>query len=142
MKKINRRKRYLIKSFQIKLLLRISGILIFYILILGWAMYFAFLSTLMPEVPKILYTTLLKNIALFIVPIFLITLILIVIYTHKIAGPVLRFEKVLEALSRGENTEEVPIRIRKGDELSDLAKKLNQLIVSLQDLKTNEAKGT
>lgn len=48
--------------------------------------------------------------------------------TFRFAGPVYRFEKFLEAVLRGEQTE--PCRLRAGDELQDLCYLLNQVTAS------------
>ena len=47
-----------------------------------------------------------------------------VLATHRIAGPVYRFEKHLERLARGEKPG--PCRIRKGDELQELCQWINR----------------
>jgi len=49
-----------------------------------------------------------------------------IVFSHRIAGPIYRFEQTLDKLIKGERTEY--IQLRKGDELSTLATKLNELI--------------
>jgi len=58
--------------------------------------------------------------------------VLAVIYlTHKIAGPLYRFEKSMEAVGRGDLTHVV--KTRKGDELKDLEEAFNEMIISLRE---------
>jgi len=70
---------------------------------------------------------------------------LTVFFSHKIAGPVYRFEKVCHEMIHGNYTSE--IHLRKGDELKNLASLLNEVIratrerlSSLKDAKTEEEK--
>jgi hypothetical protein len=51
--------------------------------------------------------------------------------THRIAGPVYRFEQYLSSLARGEYLG--PCRIRRGDELQDLCAIINQAVESLRE---------
>jgi hypothetical protein len=53
-----------------------------------------------------------------------------ILVTFRIAGPVYRFEKYLEAVLRGEETG--PCRIRKGDEFQELCELLNQATAGLR----------
>jgi hypothetical protein len=54
-----------------------------------------------------------------------------VLITHKIAGPVYRFEQYLEQIARGE--EVGPCKIREGDEFQVLCEKLNEAIAKLRE---------
>jgi signal transduction histidine kinase len=53
-----------------------------------------------------------------------------VLITHRIAGPVYRFEQYLGQVARGE--EVGPCRIRSGDELQDLCDVINDATAALQ----------
>ena len=53
-----------------------------------------------------------------------------VVVTFRFAGPIYRFEKYLKALARGEQVEEC--RIRKGDELQEFCKLLNEATAPLR----------
>lgn len=54
-----------------------------------------------------------------------------VLVTHRIAGPVYRFEQHLRAVARGEDVG--PCRIRSGDELVELCELINQAVERLRD---------
>jgi hypothetical protein len=53
------------------------------------------------------------------------------VMTHRIAGPVHRFEDFFERLARGERP--VPLRLRKGDELQELGRLINRATAPLCD---------
>lgn len=61
--------------------------------------------------------------------------------THKLAGPIYRFEKMLKEMIDGDLS--VRIRLRKGDDLKELACLLNQLLDNMEglvkDIKKREA---
>lgn len=50
--------------------------------------------------------------------------LLSIFFSHKVAGPVFRFEKTCHAMIQGSYTSE--IHLRKGDEMQNLAKLLNE----------------
>jgi signal transduction histidine kinase len=53
-----------------------------------------------------------------------------ILVTHRIAGPVYRFEQYLGALARGENPG--PCHIRRGDELQELCQQINAAFETLR----------
>lgn len=59
------------------------------------------------------------------------TLALGVVLTHKIAGPLYRFEMFIQGVMAGEHPE--PCRLRKGDELQDFCDLLNELTEPLRN---------
>jgi len=52
--------------------------------------------------------------------------LLTIFFSHKVAGPVYRFEKVCHNMIEGNYTDS--IRLRKGDEMQNLAKLLNEVV--------------
>lgn len=54
--------------------------------------------------------------------------LLTIFYSHKLAGPIYRFEKVCQSIIAGNYTE--VIRLRKGDEMQNLAVLMNQMIAA------------
>lgn len=78
------------------------------------------------QVPSMLLSVLLVS-AIVVLP---LMFCLGVVMTHKIAGPVYRFEEYLGQIARGEKVG--PCRIRKGDELQELCKRLNSAIAKLR----------
>lgn len=53
-----------------------------------------------------------------------------VLVTHRIAGPVYKFERYLESVARGEDAGEC--RIREGDELQELCEQINRAVKALR----------
>jgi len=53
-----------------------------------------------------------------------------ILITHRIAGPVYKFERYLDAVIRGD--EEGECRLRKGDELQELCVRLNRAVAVLK----------
>ena len=78
------------------------------------------------EVPGLLVSVLLLSAAVVLPLMFGLG----VVMTHKIAGPVHRFEEYLGQIARGERVG--PCRIRKGDELQELCRRLNSAIARLR----------
>jgi signal transduction histidine kinase len=61
--------------------------------------------------------------------------LLTVFFSHKIAGPIYRFEKACNNMIEGNYSTE--IKLRKGDEMQNLAELLNEVMkVSRERLKT------
>jgi hypothetical protein len=52
--------------------------------------------------------------------------LLTIFFSHKLAGPIFRFERTLNAMMEGNYTE--TIHLRKGDEMQNLARLINQVI--------------
>ena len=62
------------------------------------------------------------------------------IMTHRIAGPIYRFERFLEqVLSNDTNG---PVRIRKGDEFQELCDRINDVVAVLESRKPETTEGT
>src|SRR3989304_8805663 len=61
--------------------------------------------------------------------------ILSIFITHKIAGPLVRFERLAESISDGNMT--IRVKLRKGDDLHELAEDFNQMADKLESLLIN-----
>lgn len=55
-------------------------------------------------------------------------------FSHRVVGPLVRFQRVLENLTAGEKVADV--RLRQGDLLSDLETAFNQYLASLRNLQS------
>ena len=64
--------------------------------------------------------------SLYLIPIVLVVLCASIILTHRIAGPVFIMEKTISAVLKGEDAP--LIKLRRNDELKDLADKINELL--------------
>jgi|APFre7841882590_1041340.scaffolds.fasta_scaffold209572_1 signal transduction histidine kinase len=125
------RKRYLLKKgFQLRFTLVIIGAMILIALVTGFSIYSAVTQTLVTQFHgenlalikhaityKLLMRSILLIIAIAIISIFI---------SHRIAGPVYKFEQTLRALAQEKEVQE--IRLRKHDEFYDLAMAINNLI--------------
>ncbi len=76
-------------------------------------------------------TLLLINLGLTFAVLFPIMVMVGIAVTHRIAGPVYRFEQHLDAIARGEHPGEC--RIRTNDELHDLCEKINRAVARLRE---------
>ena len=136
-KRIKRHIYFIEKSFQAKFIMKfcsligLGGILTIGLLYL-WAKGATTVSIVNSRV--IVTTT-----ADFILPLLIQTVIIVTILvaiatiavtlfvSHKIAGPLYRFKKIMEAMGEGDFLNQV--KIRKGDQLQDLAKIFDDMIV-------------
>lgn len=62
------------------------------------------------------------------------------VMTHRIAGPIHRFEGFFEQLAGGQRP--VPVRLRKGDELQELARLINRATAPLCEQELPESPGS
>ena len=83
-------------------------------------------NTSLAILPAIIYTNLIT-----LGLITLATIIVTVFISHKIAGPMFRFEKELKAIGEGDLTRK--IRLREKDQITDMADGLNKMIAGLHD---------
>ncbi|PJZ70688.1 hypothetical protein CH373_07090 [Leptospira perolatii] len=73
-----------------------------------------------------MFTIQFRGILLFSLLYLLLSALFVILYSHKMAGPVYNIKKNLKLLIEGKDVDK--IRIRKGDEFQDLADLLNQVI--------------
>jgi len=91
---------------------------------------------LLSEMPSLLVSNMVLTLGV-LLPIMLLVGILV---THRIAGPIYRFEKHLEAIARGENPGDCTIR--DDDELQSLCDTINRAVNQLRsELDSDEAQG-
>jgi len=129
------RKQYLIKKgFQLRFMIIIIAAMLLIALVTSWSIYSAVMQTLMNQFHgenlalikhAITYKLFIRSLLL----IFAIAVLSIFI-SHRMAGPVYKFENTLKALVRGEKVRE--IGLRKRDEFYDLATAINSLIKSMK----------
>lgn len=136
----HKRSRYLIKKkFQLDFMLKFSLILLFGIALSTLLLLFLSKGTLTSTyaasglqiqatgsaiMPIVVLTNL---ITAGVICLFAIVVMLFI--SHKIAGPLFRFEKDIERVSKGDLT--VHINLREKDQFKDMARALNQMIDSL-----------
>ena len=83
-------------------------------------------NTSLAIMPSVVFTTLVTTLALGAVAV-----VLTLLTSHKIAGPMFRFEKDINRISQGDLKSR--IHIRKGDQFQELAVSLNHMIDALAD---------
>ena len=81
---------------------------------------------LLAELPGLLFSNMIMTLGV-LLPMMLLVGILV---THRVAGPIYRFEQHLGAIARGEDPG--ICRIRKGDELQELCTILNDAVATLK----------
>lgn len=139
----NRRKRYFVKKrLQFKYLLFVLLAMIVPTLVCGGALYYLIWQTIAAEIalPEVIAENLVPalykvNIILFIsLPlIFLVMLLLSIVISHKIAGPVYRLERELKEISEGDYSRR--IKFRSNDELQEIADGINKILEHISEEK-------
>jgi len=125
------RRHYLIKKrMQLGLTFRFLFLTILFSLFIGFELYISIWPVVSGLIPKDLMDLVKYQIffrlLFFAFPVIFVIVASSIVFSHRIAGPIYRFEQTLDKLIKGEHTEY--IQLRKGDELSTLATKLNELI--------------
>ena len=125
------RKRYLLKKrFQLGLTLKVFIALLAVAFITGWTIYYSIWSTVLSEFGQekliLVHRAITGKMILRLVLIMVAIAILSVFVSHRMAGPVFKFERTLRQLNQGERVEK--IRLRRGDSFKELASEINDLI--------------
>lgn len=136
-----RRHYFIKKGFQFKFILKFCLIILIGVIISTGLLFLFSQGTLTSSFHQ--SRLVIKNTALAILPaviytnlitlglITLATIIVTVFISHKIAGPMFRFEKDLEEIGAGDLTKNVTLR--KKDQITDMAESLNKMIGSLHE---------
>ncbi|MBF0118244.1 MAG: hypothetical protein HQK79_05365 [Desulfobacterales bacterium] len=118
------------KKMQLKITIKYIFLFLFYSIFLGIIFFVIIWPEILNYVPHSLINDISHNLILtlliFALPLFFTAIIFCIILTHKIAGPLHQIENKLDKLIKGEEVD--LIRLRKGDELTELANKLNKLL--------------
>ena len=138
----HRRKQYFIKKrFQFRFILKFCLLLLGGVVISTALLFFLSKGTLTSSfrdsrlvientgsaiLPAVIYTNLI-TLALISIAVIAVTLFV----SHKIAGPMYRFESELREVSQGNLTKH--ITLREEDQMTDIVDELNAMIVSLHD---------
>ena len=126
---------YLInKNIQLGLAFRFLFMLLVFTIFIGFQAYI----TIWPVVSSYISKELLSlvkyqifiRVIFFSIPLLLVIIGFTIIITHRVAGPIYRFEVTLDSLLRDEDVR--LINLRPGDELKNLADKINSLILHLK----------
>ena len=137
----NRRKQYFIKKdFQFRFIIKFCLLILIGVVISTGLLLVLSLDTLTSSFNQ--SRLVIKNTALAILPatiftnlitlglITLATIVVMVFISHKIAGPLFRFEKELGEIGEGDLTKD--IILRKNDQITDIADSLNKMSAGLR----------
>jgi len=140
--KVKRRfSNYLINErMQLTLTLRFLVLSLLFTIFIGLMMFFVIWPVVRIYIPPALVSVMIQQLISKLYSTSFILLIIIagfsIILTHRIAGPVYNLEKTLERLNEGEDVN--LIRLRDGDELQELASKINQVIVHMKQYRNQQ----
>ena len=140
-KKEQRKRVYIKKRFQNRFLIRYVLILVFGgVLFVALTLFYtqgtlttsfansrlSIQNTSFAILPSVVYITVLT-----VILIGLMAAMLTLFMSHKIAGPMYRFEKEIKRIADGDLKQ--PVQIRKGDQLQELSTSLNDMIDNLSE---------
>ena len=142
--KVVRRQFIIKRGFQLRFMAVILISMVLIALVTGLSIYSAVMQTLVNQfhgesLALIKYAITTKLFVRSLLLIFAIAVISVFI-SHRIAGPVYKFERIIEALIAGEKVEE--IKLRKRDEFYELASVINNLIKREKTLRGRRFKGS
>ena len=136
-KRIKRRIYFIEKSFQAKFIMKFCGLvalggLLTVGLLYLWAARATTVSIVNSRVvvnttADFILPLLIQTVIIVTMVVAIATILVTLFVSHKIAGPLYRFKKVMEAMGEGDFLSQV--KIRKGDQLQDLAKIFDEMIV-------------
>ena len=146
----HRRKQYFVKKdFQFRFILKFCLIVLAGVIISTLLLFLFSQGTLTSSFHQSRVT--IKSTALAILPaaiytnlitlglITLATIVVTLFISHRIAGPMFRFEKELKAIGEGDLTKD--IRLRKEDQITEMAASLNKAVASLHEKVLDIKKG-
>ncbi len=135
------RQKYVIKDFQVKFVVRFCILIVLGAFVMGGILYMASQGSLTTVFEKSRLT--IKSTADFILPMLLLSISIMVVLTclasvfvvlmfsHRIAGPLYRFEKHFESLKDGYLSDR--IFLRSSDEIKELASACNNMTKELNE---------
>ncbi len=138
-RKFKRRQYFIDRKFQTGFILKFVGVLVFGALLSVGVTMFATQATLTSSfegsklviektslaiLPSVVFTNVITTLIVGAV-----VVVVTLLVSHKIAGPMFRFEKDLEEISQGNLQKH--IQTRNGDQLGEVARKLNAMVIGL-----------
>ena len=141
---MKRRVNYLIdKKFQLAFAAKFALLSTFFSAFIGLQFY----ATVWPAVSEFIPAEILALIEnqiflrgiLFLSLAAILIIVISIIISHRVAGPIASMKGTLDRIGQGEDIE--LIRLRKNDELKDLAEKINGVISMIKELKESPSRG-
>ncbi len=134
MKSKRKIRNFLIDKAQLGFSLKYSAVGVFASVLTIIVIYISVWPVVMDYTPqaiiKELWVDIIERLVLFGIPMIVLMIIISIVISHRIMGPLYKIGKQLDKIIRGESDE--LIRIRKNDALKPLVEKLNKLIVMLR----------
>jgi hypothetical protein len=129
---------YLIKKkMQLGLTFRFLFLMVLFTLFLGFEAYITIWPVVLEYIPRdlmgLVIHQILFRLLFFILPVIFVICMIVIIFSHRIAGPIYNIEQKLGKLAKGEDIGS--IKLRKGDEWNELAEAVNKLISLVKDSK-------
>jgi methyl-accepting chemotaxis protein len=134
---------YLInRKMQLRLTFKFIALTVSFCLVIGVLVYHTIWPVVSGFVPLALINQLkgliFYRLFYFSIPLIILIMGCCIVFTHKIAGPIYNMESKLEQLLDGETPR--LIVLRKGDELQELADKLNATILKFKEMRESSNK--
>jgi len=124
---------------QLSLTIRFLVLSLLFTILIGMLMFFVIWPVIRIYIPPALVSVMIQQLVSKLYSSSFILLIVIagfsIIFTHRIAGPVYNLERTLDRLNQGEDVN--LIKLRDGDELQELATKINQVIMCMKTFNKN-----
>ena len=143
-----KRRQYIVdKPFQFKYLFYILAMMVCTVIIVSFTVFFISWEKIIkeffyvPDAAKKLSDIFVSTSQILIIPVLILIVvfsIIAILFSHKIAGPIYRVEKIAEELKKGNLN--INVRFRKGDELQHLAEALNNMISGMKHLISSDKK--
>jgi|DewCreStandDraft_4_1066084.scaffolds.fasta_scaffold00712_67 signal transduction histidine kinase len=141
-KNFYKRRQYIVdKKFQYKYLFNILTMTFFTIIVVAFTTFFILWEKIIkeffyiPDAAKKLGDIFISTSQILILPVIILIVIfsiIAILFSHKIAGPIYRVEKIAEELKNGNLN--ISVRFRKDDELHHLAEALNNMISGIKNM--------
>jgi hypothetical protein len=136
---------YLInRKMQLRLTFKFIALTVSFCLVIGILVYHTIWPVVSGFVPLALINQLkgliFYRLFYFSIPLLILIMGCCIVFTHKIAGPIYNMENKLEQLLAG--TTPPLIVLRKGDELQELADKLNSTILKFKEMRESSENQT
>jgi len=125
------------EKMQLTLTFRFLMLAIIFTIFIGMLMFFVIWPVVRIYIPPALVNVMIQQLLSKLYSTSFVLLLIIagfsIIFTHRIAGPVYKLEKTLERVINGEDVHQV--YLRDGDELQELASKINRVIQRMNQFK-------
>jgi hypothetical protein len=136
-----RRRRYLInKRMQLGLTTRFTFLTVLFSAFIAFEVFITIWPVVSGLIPgplmHIVRHQIFMRFVVFIIPVIFVITGFSIVLTHRIAGPLYRLEKTLDAFMEGQDVGD--IRLRKNDELKGLAERINELMRMAKEARTSK----